>query len=371
MPNINSNVLLSSPGKENRSLITELEKAVYGVLVSGQYILGEQVKLFEQRFAEYCKTKHCITTASGTDALILGLKALGCGKKDKVVTIPNAGFYSTAAIRSIGAEPVYVDVDYESMCMSTAKLEDILNSTANIKCIIATHLYGAVVNIDEIARLAHKYNVFLLEDCAQAHGADFLGNKAGTFGHIGAFSFYPTKNLGALGDGGAVITGSDELYENVKMLRQYGWGEKYKVEVPYGQNSRFDEIQASILNIKLSRLDEYNLSRKAIVARYAATPFKNLKIFNIEGKNYVAHLAIVRTKYRDDLKKYLLANNISCDIHYPVLDYQQPAYLMSDVICEVAETVVEEILTIPCHPSMTNDEVDYVINKLEKFDDEF
>jgi aminotransferase EvaB len=364
----NEFIHLANPGKENRPYQSELEAILKDVLTGGHYILGDKVKLFEENFANYCLAEHCISTASGTDALIIALKALGCGVNDKVITAPNAGYYSTAAIRSIGAEPVYVDICQQTMALSVSSLEFVLQSTKDIKCIIATHLFGAVIDIVAIAQLACDYNVLLLEDCSQAHGAVYKGKFAGTFGDAGAYSFYPTKNLGALGDGGAIITNSQKVYDHALMLRQYGWSQKYNVVLPGGQNSRMDEIQAAVLNFKLGKLNELNSRRKQIVSRYASTPFNHIEVFNIEESNFVAHLAIVKTDHRNKLKKFLLSNNIGCDIHFPILDYKQEANLLPHVSCKNAEYLVERILTIPCHPTMTEEELSFVINKLKEFD---
>lgn len=361
-------ISLSDPGKENSLYQYELEGLLKTVLYSGQYILGENVKLFERKFADFCGSKHCASTANGTDALVIALKSLGCGANDKIITTPNGGFYSTGAIKAIGAIPIYVDICERTMAMSMASLKHALKTNKNVRCIIATHLYGAMVDIDKIAQLAADHGLLLLEDCAQAHGAEYNGKFAGTFGDAGTYSFYPTKNLGTIGDGGAIITNSTLVYENVLKIRQYGWDRKYEVVLEGGQNSRLDELHAAILRFKLSKLDALNAVRKDIVSRYAATQFKALEVFNIDGPNFVAHMAIVKTKHRDLLKDFLLANNIGCDVHYPILDYKQPSNYLEEVFCETAERVVTEILSIPCHPAMTDDEISYVISKLIEFD---
>lgn len=363
-------IRLSDPRSENSRYEVELEFAIKKVFSSGQYILGNEVETFEKNFASYCNSKYCISTASGSDSLVLGLRALGCGANDQIATIPNAGYYATAAILAIGATPVYIDICEESMTMSADSLEKTLSTVKDIKCVIVTHLYGAMVDMDILASLTKYYGAYLLEDCSQSHGAVFNGKCSGTIGDLGVYSFYPTKNLGALGDAGAIITSNKKVFENVTKLRQYGWSEKYRVELYGGQNSRMDEIQAAFLNVKLSKLNELNAARKLIVQKYYLVSLDNIKVFYSDGDNYVAHLAIIRVSsfYRDKLFEFLVENNISCDIHFPILDYKQPANFISDVFCEVAERIVDEILTIPCHPTMSETEVSYIIDKLKEFD---
>lgn len=367
-PNPDASIKLCDPGKENRAIKNELEGIFEDLLNSGHYILGEHVSSFEKNFSKYCQSEFCISTGNGTDALIIALKATGCDADDKIATVPNAGFYSSTAIKTIGAEPVYVDIDVNTMAMSSTHLETILKTNPDIKAIIVTHLYGAMVDIDKIVDLAKEHNVLLIEDCAQAHGAVYKGKYAGTFGVAGTYSFYPTKNLGALGDGGAIITSSREIHDNAMQLRQYGWAEKYNVALPGGQNSRLDELQAAILNFKLKKLDERNLIRKAIVKRYASKQFNHLTILNIDDTNFVAHLAVVRTKYRNQLKSYLIESGIGSDVHFPILDYKQLTNYRSDIHCDNAERLVDEILSVPCHPEMTEEEISYVIEKLLEFD---
>lgn len=368
MYDLNIPIPLANPAKENEPYQYELEQILKNVVTSGQYILGQQVSLFEKNFSNYCGAKHCVSTASGSDSLSLALKALGCKENDKIITVPNAGYYSTAAIRSIGAIPIYVDICEATMAMSTTDLETILTNSRDVKCIVVTHLYGAMFNVDKIAKLAAAHEVLLLEDCSQAHGAKYKGKSAGTFGDAGTYSFYPTKNLGAIGDGGAVVTNSQEVFRRLFRLRQYGWSEKYKVVLPNGQNSRLDEIQAAILNFKLMKLDSFNSKRKSIVKRYASVPLRNIKVFNIDEENFVAHLAIVKTKHRDELRQFLIDSGIGCDVHFPYLDYHQEVNFLKDVHCKNAEKVVNEILTVPCHTALSEVEISRVIGKLVEFD---
>ena len=357
---------LANPSLDNAKYFPSLEKKIINILRGDKYILGKEVSLFQKNFARYCNSKFCLGTSSGTDSILLALKALNIKENDKVITAPNAGYYSTLSIKAQKAIPIYVDIDPNSMTISNSSIEKILDEN-KVKCIVITHLFGFLANLDPILKLASKHNIPIIEDCAQAHGAKFKGKVAGTFGDIGTYSFYPTKNLGAIGDAGALITNKKDIYEALIKLYQYGWGDKYYVDMPFGQNSRMDEMQAGILNVKLKKIDKLNVLRKKIVNSYAAVNFNNLSVHNFKNDNFVAHMAIVRTKYRNKLKKYLLNNNIGCDIHYPILDYQQHANLIKTQ-CNNAEQINKEILSIPCYPSMKSQEVNYVISVLKNFD---
>jgi len=231
----------------------EINQAVSSCIDSGWYVLGENVTSFEEEFAAYIGTHTCISVANGTDGLEIGMKALGVKSGDKVVTVANAGFYSSIGILACGAEPVYVDIDPRTHTMSPESLESIIES--GIKAVIVTHLFGRLADITSIHRICSEHGIPLLEDCAQAHGARLAGRMAGSFGAVSCFSFYPTKNLGAMGDGGALCTSDLVIASRIRTLRQYGWENKYNVNYPFGKNSRLDEIQACILKVKLRYLN--------------------------------------------------------------------------------------------------------------------
>ena len=304
------NLLINDIRRQNQAIADEIETAVKRVIDAGWYILGPEVSRFEAEFASYCGSKECVTTANGTDALELALRALGIGAGDHVGTVANAGGYATTAILRAGAVPVFLDVDEVTWTISPQEL----SKAKNLRAAIVTHLYGKMADMP--ALLAS--GVALIEDCAQSHGARLQGRAAGTWGVAGCFSFYPTKNLGALGDGGAVITNDENLSDQMRALRQYGWKTKYISEVPGGRNSRMDAIQAAILRVKLPYLDQWNQRRREIAARYDVAFGKRPCL----GEDYVAHLYVLRSRrpHRDRLRELLAAKGIATDVHYPVPD---------------------------------------------------
>ncbi|HEY4137395.1 MAG TPA: DegT/DnrJ/EryC1/StrS family aminotransferase [Casimicrobiaceae bacterium] len=330
------------------------------VLTSGRYVLGTEAAGFEREFAEFCGVAECIGVANGTDALELALRALGVGAGDRVATVANAGFYSCAALSAIGAQPVFIDVD-DTLTMSPERLRE---AGGELKAIIVTHLYGRLGHIDEIAAYAADRGLPVIEDCAQAHGASRGDKCAGSFGAVGCFSFYPTKNLGALGDGGAIVTSDPDLAARVRALRQYGWAAKYRVTLPGGRNSRLDELQAAFLRAKLSRLRRWNAARVAIARRYCdALEGPDLVMPQWSGNEYVAHLFVVRTHDRDALRAALAARGIGSEIHYPVPDHQQPIMISSArPRLPMTEAACREVLSLPCYPGLADAQVDAVID---------
>ena len=344
----------------------ELKHCVARVIDSGWFVLGRELEAFEAEFAAYCGTAHCVGVANGTDALELALRASGVGPGGRVLTVANAGAYSTTAIRAAGAEPVFVDIDDDTLLVGETQLLRQLASPQRPSAAIVTHLYGRLVPaIEAIARAARQAGVPLIEDCAQAHGARLGARMAGTFGDFGCFSFYPTKNLGALGDGGALVTGSTEFRDRVRMLRQYGWTGKYRIERAGGRNSRLDEVQAAVLRVKLPKLDGWNERRRAI-ARRLSGGIRNPKVRCPQhlGPDYVAHLYVVRTADRQALQDRLRARGIATDVHYPLLDYRQPAFAAdgAEFSNPVAERACREVLTLPCFPEMSDEETDAVVD---------
>ena len=246
------------------------------VLSSNQHILGIKVIEFEMKYANYIGVKHCVSVANGSDALLIALRSIGISANDEVATVANAGFYTCAALNQIGASPIFIDVDSDSLLMDPEDLK-IKILKFNIKAVVVTHLFGQVAPIKEIIKICKANSIKIVEDCAQAHGARFENRKVGTFGDVATFSFYPTKNLGAIGDGGAVLTDNDEIALNIVRLRQYGWSEKYHVDTKFGVNSRLDEIQAAFLVEKLEKLDIWNEERITIARKYFSS-FENKKV---------------------------------------------------------------------------------------------
>lgn len=350
----------------------EIDDAVRETLDSGWYILGKQVAAFENEFAAYLGVANCVGVASGTDALVLALRACGVGAGDAVATVSHTAVATVAAIELAGAVPLLVDIDPATFIINPQAVEDAINSyrgNAKIKAIIAVHLYGHPADMSAIADLAQRFDLRVIEDCAQAHGAQLKAGiarkRVGTFGDIAAFSFYPTKNLGALGDGGAVVTNDPDLAANVRLLREYGWRERYVSEVT-GMNSRLDELQAAILRVKLKSLDAENERRRQIARIYnqklAAT---SLHLPRLCGDVvHVYHQYVVRGDARDLLKEDLRKQGIGTLIHYPVPVHLQPAYRNRVMIgpggLPETERVAREVLSLPMFPQLTDKQVEYV-----------
>lgn len=349
--------------RHNQKNMQALGAAGSSVLQSGWYVLGSQVKDFEQEFASYCQTEHCVSVANGTDALELAMRALDVGQGDEVVTVANAGAYSTTAIYAVGAVPVYVDVDAATLMLSIDHLRRLIS--AETKAIVVTHLYGQAAPVDEALTIAAEFGIPIIEDCAQAHGALLNGRRVGSFGALGCFSFYPTKNLGALGDGGAITTNDVALAKRVQMLRQYGWERKYEIALVGGRNSRLDEMQAAILRVKLQYLDNWNQRRFEISRLYVEGICHSLVALpHIVSGSFVGHLFVVRSSQRDGLREHLMHNQIMSEVHYPIPDYRQPAFAakFQGVSLSATEQACGEILTLPCFPEMTDAEVKHVID---------
>jgi len=339
---------------------------VMKVIDSHWYILGEEVKSFESEFAKYVGVDHCISVANGSDALELALRGLEVKPGDRVVAVANAGFYGSTAIHAVGAVPVYLDVDPATLTLCPKALTAMIDSKPAV--VIVTHLYGQLADIEELVKIASAAGVPVLEDCAQSHGAQRQGRRAGSFATLGCFSFYPTKNLGALGDGGAIVTQDTGLAERIRQLRQYGWSRKYEVSLAGGRNSRLDEIQAAILRIKLPHLDSWNAQRREVAKRYN-TAFAGLeaKLPSSTGEDYVAHLYILRVANRERFAVALKEKSIATDIHYPIPDHRQPAYAYRDVSLPVTESACETVISLPCFPGMTDKQVQQVIDAVSDY----
>lgn len=348
---------------------TALLNATARVLERRWFILGTEVAAFEQEFASYCNVRHCVGLANGTDALELALRALGVTAGDTVFLAANAGFYASAAAHLIGARPHYVDVDEETLTLSPNALARAL-SQQTPKAILVTHLYGQLADMDAILSLAQPAAIPVIEDCAQAHGASRDGRLAGSFGSIGCFSFYPTKNLGAIGDGGAATTDDPFLAETLRKLRQYGWKEKYHVEIPGGRNSRLDELQAAFLREKLRLLDSWTSERRSIAARYTrALSSLPLRCPCSSGEDFVSHLYVIRTEGRAALRTHLQSLGVATEVHYPIPDHLQPAYAsgQSKGTLPVTEDACRTVLSLPCFPGLTAAEQNRVIDAIQTF----
>ena len=336
---------------------------------SGWLILGPEVQKFEGSFATFLGANYCIGLANGTDAIELALKAMGVGHGDRVATVANAGMYATIAMFAIGAEPYFMDVDLDTRGATLAEITRAVEM--GVKAVVVTHLYGlAVPEIALIAEYCVQKGIPLLEDCAQAHGAQINDKCIGTFGNVSSFSFYPTKNLGALGDGGAVVTNDEEIAEKVRLLRQYGWTKKYRVEIPGARNSRLDEMQAAILSAFLPYLDETNARRREIAMRYSEKiHHSNIVVPKVGGSDYVAHLYVMRSQQRNALRDHLRSNNVESEVHYPIPDYRQPIFegRFSEIYLKNTERLANEVLTLPCYPEISDEAVENVISAVNNW----
>jgi aminotransferase EvaB len=360
-------VPVADPRRGVEALRPELTAALERMLDSGRYILGPEHDAFEEELARYSGVRHCVGVASGTDALELALVAVGCSEGDEVVSPANAGFYSTAAARSAGLRVRYADVDPDTLTVSAETIEAAL--TRATRAVVVTHLYGVLADVEPIVELCRGRGIAVVEDCAQAAGARRSGGFAGTFGHAGTYSFYPTKNLAALGDGGAVVTNEDGVAERVRLLRQYGWSKKYLVTAPDGRNSRLDEMQAAVLRVRLPYLDAWNERRRSIVGRYReALPLRIGRLVSRFGDDYVAHLAVAVVENRDAVVASLKDAEIGTDVHYPIPDHRQPLWggELDGVRLPVTEHACEHVLTLPCFPELTDKEVDRVCEVLNE-----
>ena len=347
----------------------EIDAAFARVLASGWYILGREVAAFEQEFAAYLGVGHAIGVASGTDALQLALRALGIGPGDAVITVSHTAVATVAAIELAGAMPVLVDVDPATYTVDPNSLETAIKelstrSTSSLgrpRAIIPVHLYGHPADMPAIMDIASRHDLFVIEDCAQSHGAALRGRKTGAWSHIAAFSFYPTKNLGALGDGGAVVTSDPHLAERTRLLREYGWRERYLSEIP-GTNSRLDELQAAILRVKLPYLDAENARRRRLAAIYDALLMDTALSLPQTRPDaaHVFHQYVVRTARRDALRAHLQEQGIGTLIHYPVPIHLQQAYrgrIPEVVPLARTEQIARQILSLPMYPELGEDQV--------------
>jgi dTDP-4-amino-4,6-dideoxygalactose transaminase len=344
----------------------EIDAAVARVLGSGTYILGAEVAAFEAEFAAWLGAPHVTSCANGTDALALALRALGIGPGDAVATVSHTAVATVAAIEMAGAAPVLLDVDPRRYTLDPAELAAVLEAPPPglppIKAVVAVHLYGQPAQIEAIRAIADRHQVALIEDCAQAHGAALDGRAVGTWGDAAAFSFYPTKNLGAFGDGGAVATTRPELAERLGRLRQYGW-DRERLSGEPGLNSRLDEMQAAILRVKLARLEADNGRRRAIAQAYDAALSDGMSRIPqpAPGATHVFHQYVIARDDRDAARERLWGSGVGTAVHYPVPVHLQPAYRGRVVLgpsgCRTTERIAGEILSLPMHPHLTEAEV--------------
>ena len=368
-------IVPANPGAGYRAMKAEIDAAVARTLESGWYILGQEVKAFEAEFAAWLGAGKTVACGNGTDAIVLALRGLGIGRGCSVATASHTAVATVAAVEMVGATPVLIDIDSDHFTMDPADLAATLADPPAglppIAAVLPVHLYGQAADLDAIGAICRTNGLVLIEDCAQAHGATWLGQKVGTFGDAATFSFYPTKNLGALGDGGAVVLPNDEVAGRVAALRQYGWRTHY-ISDDIGINSRLDELQAAILRVKLAHLDTANARRRAIAAIYDEA----LRHTSIRpparrpNAGHVFHLYVVRVPNRDAVQAKLRAAGIGSGVHYPQPVHVQPAYrnrvALGAAACRATEAAASEVLSLPLYPELSDDEVAQVAAELKR-----
>jgi len=355
---------------EPEELLQKELQAFERVVRSGRFVLGNEVKEFESDWAARCGTRFSVGVGNGMDAIEIGLRALGIGYGDQVITSSMTAFATILAIMRAGAEPVLADIDPETALMDPESAVRCLS--VRTRAVLLVHLYGHVCNMEEWAALCERAGIYLLEDCAQSHGAAWRGKVAGSFGVWGAYSFYPTKNLGGLGDGGALVTSDEEIARKAEMLRNYGQSKRY-YHLEHGLNSRLDELQAAVLSVRMRWLDAFNKRRKEIAGRYTdsiSNPLIHKMANPPEAENHVYHLYVVRCRERDRLSAYLKERGVSTLIHYPIPAHLQP--LCKGVRIDPkglghSERHAVSCLSIPCHPQMSENDVNNIIGALKDF----
>jgi dTDP-4-amino-4,6-dideoxygalactose transaminase len=364
-------ILCCNPLAQYLSYKNEIDAAITKVLTLGWYVLGEEVKGFESDFASYIGVQHGIGVGSGTEALHIALCACGIGPGDEVITVSHTAVATVAAIELCGAQPVLVDIDSTSLTMDPAKLAAAV--TSRTRAIIPVHLYGHAADMEAILAIAREHGLRVIEDCAQSHGALYQGRRVGSFGDLACFSFYPTKNLGAIGDGGMVVTNDDALAAEATLLREYGWAERY-ISHKKGWNTRLDELQAAVLRVKLPTLDADNAKRRAHAAAYGAGLAASRLLLPVSRTSayHVYHLYVVRTPRRNELQAFLKERGISTLIHYPVPVHLQPAYrnLPGSACLPETETAAAEVLSLPMYPELAEDELHTIMTAVTAFERE-
>ena len=348
----------------------EVNESIQDIMNTAIFAGGSYVDSFEKKFAEFCQCNHAIGVGSGTDALWVALLALGVGKDDEVITTPNTFIATVEAISFCGAKPVFVDVIEDTYSMDPELLEKAI--TPKTKVIIPVHIFGQMCDMDRIMEIAEKHNIYVLEDACQAHGSEYKGKRAGSIGYVGAFSFYPGKNLGAYGEAGAIVTNDNELVSNIKKFRDHGQRTKYYHDI-IGWNARMDNIQAAVLNVKLNYIEKWNEQRRKNASLYSKklAGIKGISIpFEAEYSKHVYHIYAIRAKNRDKLIEHLKNNDIGCGIHYPIPIHLQDAYKSLNIkegMYPVSEKTANEFVSLPMFPELKEGDIDYVVDSIKEF----
>jgi dTDP-3-amino-3,4,6-trideoxy-alpha-D-glucose transaminase len=355
------------------ALLEELLEVVAGVASRGAFTMGHELEAFESEFAAYCETSHAIGVSSGTEAIVLALRVLGIGRGDEVVVPANSFIATAEAVSLVGATPRLVDVDPETHLITADALEAAIG--ARTRCVIPVHLMGSTVDMDPLLDVARSTGLYVIEDCAQAHGARYHGQRVGTLGDLGCFSFYPTKNLGGWGDGGAVVSPEPELADRVRLLRSHGEGPRYHHSI-VGTTARLDALQAALLRVKLRRLDGWNDDRRRLGAALRdglAGTAVEVPALASRGADHVYHLFVVRAPRREALRETLAHDGIATAVHYPIPIHRTGAYEPLDLAegsLPVVERLAQEICTLPLFPTMSDDELERVVAAVDRFSQE-
>ena len=362
-------IFFANPKSEYIYLKKKIDTKIKKVLNSNSYILGKEVENFEKNFSKYLGLNFSVGVSNGTDAIILALKAINIKKGDEIITTSHTAIATIAAIVDVGAIPVFIDIKEDDFTIDTSKIEKKI--TKKTKAIIAVHIYGNPVDLQEIIRIKNKFKITLIEDCAQAHGAEYNKKKVGTFGDFATFSFYPTKNLSTFGDGGMVSTNNRKMYKKIKLLREYGWTRK-NLSTQMGSNKRLDELHAGILSVRLAYLNQFNDKRILIANKYLKfIKSKKLILPKLNSiKKHVFHLFVVRVKnnQRSKFLNYLKKYNIYAGIHYPLPNHQQITFKKySKTKLHITEKISSEIVSIPIYPLLSMKDVNNIINSINNF----
>src|SRR3989338_157847 len=345
---------------------SEIATAIQQVITDTAFVLGKYTEQFEVEFARYCQVQHCVGLNSGSDGLLLAYIACGVKAGDEVITVANTFFATTEPLAHLGATPVFVDIDPTTYLIDPEKIEAAI--TPKTKVIVPVHLYGQMADMTNIMAIARKYNLKVIEDCAQAHGATHQGQKAGTFGYIGIYSFYPGKNLGAYGDAGCIVTNNSEYAQLVRKLRDHGRSSKYEYDIA-GYSSRMDGLQAAILSTKLKYLEKWNKARRKAAAHYnELLPEEIKKPVETKNNRHVYHLYVIEVANRNRVLSYLTENGVEAGIHYPIPLHLQPPYsasVMSHTSLPRTEAAAKNILSLPLFPEITDEELQYIVRQVK------
>ncbi|MHC2995807.1 MAG: DegT/DnrJ/EryC1/StrS family aminotransferase [Candidatus Atribacteria bacterium] len=351
------------------SIKDEIDEAIQNVLNNTSFIMGNELKKFEVEFARFCDVKYAVGVANGSDALFLALRACGIGEGDEVITVPHTFISTSEAISNVGGKVVFVDIDPKTYTIDVSKIEEKINEKT--KAIIPVHLYGQPADMDPIMKLAKKHNLKIIEDAAQAHGAEYKGKKVGSIGDVACFSFYPGKNLGAYGDAGMVVTNNDEIAEKIKLLRNHGRiTKKYEHEIE-GYSSRLDNLQAAILRVKLRHLDIWNESRRRNAKKYnelLSSISGIIAPYEADYAKHIYHLYVIRAEGRDELREELKSKGIATGIHYPIPLHLQPAYNYlgyKEGDFPITERCSQKILSLPMFAELTGEQIDKIVELIK------